>query len=333
MPPSIEITTLQEKPHLTDAVLSLVEDALDYAPTNRFATDFYPLVKKSNHENLHVLLENGTLAAHIGLLPKTLTFQNNHFPVTLMGGVATARDQRGKGHFDKLIRNILSTHSRTMGYFLWGNLESLYDKYGFHQIGILREQKGVPFFPPLDYCQTLYGELDSEHKRQLQNIHSLNTRNFISIRRDWEDIENITSTRLHIKQNRNSEIMSYFFVGKGQDLPGIVHEAFSAPGYSHDLTNLPCWMPDIPPYGHWPTLYGCLFKIGEADLFKKFIELYSRKNLYIEAIDHERVTFSFKKKPFHLSTSNFLTGLFGPGVMDEFKSFYTPLWFGGLDSV
>ena len=331
--PSIEITTLQERPHLLPEVLALVEDAFDYSPPNQFARDFYPLVKKSNHHNLYVLLENNTLAAHVGFLPKTLLFCNTRFPVTLIGGVSTARDKRGKGYFDRLMTKILVEQSHCMGYLLWGNLERLYKKYQFHPIGVLREQKGHSSHLPTDYTPTLYSELSPPHQQQIKNIHQQSTQDFISLERDWDDIEKITSARLYIKQNQRSEVTNYLFMGKGRDLSGIIHESFGLPNHPKHLSGLPCWMPDLPPYTHWPTLYGCLFKMGNPHLLKKFITLYTDNALTLDTIDTNLVHFDFDGQTIRLKPVDFLNGLFGPHFIDEFKQFYSPLWIGGLDSV
>ena len=330
---SIEITTLQKKPHLLSETLELIEDALDYSPPHQFAIDFYPLVKKSNHHNLHILLENNTVAAHVGLLPKILTFREHHFPVALIGAVATAKAKRGKGFFNQLMKKILEEQSRYMGYFLWGHLEYLYKKYGFYQIGIVREQKNHHFSPPLGYRRILYQELNLSQQKQLKDIYHLNTQNLISLQRDWTDVENITSSHLYIKQNRRAEITNYFFVGKGRDLPEIVHEAFGLPGHPNDTANLSCWMPDIPPYNHLPILYGCLFKISNPNLFKKFITLYSEKSLSIDKIHRDFLTLKYEHRSTNLKFENFLSGFFGPHFIEEFKKFYTPLWFSGLDSI
>ena len=323
-----KITTLQQHPHLLSEVSALIEDALEYSPSHSFATDFYPLIKKDNHRHLYVLLENDTPVAHVGLLPKSLNLRGRSFPVALIGGVATAQDKRGRGYFDCLIKHIFEKHPRYMGYFLWGGLDSFYKKYGFHQMGVVREQKGA-FHPPPGYTSTLYKDLEPQHKRQLQEIHRLGTRNLTCVERDWSDIEKMTSARLFIKPNKQSEITHYFFVGKGQDLPGIVHEAFG----TGELSGLPCWMPDVPPFTRWPMLYGCLFKIGDPILFTKFIARYCENTLEVLNVGDEQVTFSFHGQTMDLSIEDFLCGLFGPGLMEEFKDFYGPLWFGGLDSI
>ena len=333
MPPEIEITTLEEKPHLLPQLLDLLEESLEYSPPHCFATDFHPLVRKSNHRNLHLLLEDKTLAAHIGLLPKNLIFGERHFPVALIGGVATAKAKRGRGYFHRLMVKVLENPSPYMGHFLWGELESLYKKYGFHQMGILREQKSHSLSPLAGYTRTLYKKLSPALKRQLQNIHSLNTQNFITLQRDWSGIEKITSCRLYIKQDHKGELTNYFFVGKGRDLTNIVHEAFGLPDHPNDLAGLTCWMPDIPQYRHLPPLYGCLFKIGSPHLFQAFIAHYSGENLAITQIQPDLVTLAFGTKTLRLQPEDFLTGLFGPNSYEEFKPFYTPLWFGGLDSV
>ena len=333
MSKKISITTVQQGPHLLPKVLELVENAFEYFPPHEFAIDFYPLIKNDNSENLYVLCENDTPVAHVGVLPKILCLKEHSFPVALIGGIATAEANRGKGYFDKLITYALKNHSHCMGYFLWGGAKSLYEKYGFHQIGVVRQQKGLSFSPPSDYSRVSCKNLSPRNKRQLQNIHHLNTQNFISLQRNWSDVENITSAHLYIKQNKNSEITNYFFVGKGRDFPEIVHETFGLPGHPEHLPSLTCWMPDTPAYAHLPALYGCLFKTGNPGIFKNFAELYSGNTLDIRAIHDEGVSFSFQGNSFQFSMSDFLTGLLGPDAIEEFKKFYMPLWFGGVDSI
>ena len=333
MSPLIKITTLQAAPHLFPEVLAIIEDALDYSPPHHFATDFYPLIKKSNHQHLYVLLENNRPAAHLGLLPKMLNVRGQFFPIALVGGVATTPEKRGRGYFNQLITHVLKCHPHCMGYFLWGGHDSLYKKYRFYQMGVIRQQTGRSGFTPSDYTPTLYKDLEPPHQQQLQNIHRLSARNFLHLQRDWSDIEHITSAKLYIKQNQCSEITHYFFAGKGRDLPGIAHEIFEVPKNPDELSSLSCWMPDVPAYQHWPKLYGCLFKIGAPHLFARFIAHYSEQTLEIQSLEKDLVSFSFRGHLIHLPVEDFLCGLFGPGVMEEFQTFYTPLWFGGLDSI
>ena len=330
---SVEITTLKEKPHLRSEVLSLIEDAFNYSPPYRFATDFYPLVKKSNYKNLHILLENNTVAAHVGFLPKMLTFRQTHFPVALIGGVATAKDKRGKGYFDRLMQKIVKDSSPYMGHLLWGNLERLYKKYHFHPMGVLREQKSHCSALPSGYTPTLYKDLDLSQKNQLKKIYNLNIQNFAYLQRDWNDIEKITSGELYIKQDGRSKMTNYFFLGKGQDLPGIIHEALGLPGHPNHLAHHSCWMPDTSPFSHLPALYGCLFRISNPHLFKKFITLYTGNALSLNTVQNDLLTFEWDKQTTSLAPADFLSGLFGPHFIEEFRPFYSPLWIGGLDSV
>ena len=324
----MKLTTLQQNPHLTQQTLTMVEEAFGYTPEHQFAIDFYALIKESNHPHLHIAVENNHPVAHVGILPKMLTFQEQFFPVTLIGGVATAREKRGKGYFDKLISKVFANYTSSMGYLLWGGEDILYKKYGFHQMGVIREQKGIPFTRPPHYTPTLYRKLSPHHQQQLQNMHTIHTKNFVSLQRDWEDVENTTSCHLYIKKNHHSKITDYFFINKGKDLSGIVHEIFPLPEY-----NFNCWLPDLPTYNHLPMLYGCLFKIGSPDLFKKFINLYSRGAINIETITSDWIYFSFDGRSQRLKVGDFLSGIFGPGHIQEFRPFYTPLWFGGLDSI
>ena len=324
----MDITTLHQSPYLVPATLAMVEKAFDYAPPYQFATDFYPLAKESNHSNLHVIIENNRPITHIGILPKILNFDKQSFPVALLGGIATAQEKRGQGHFDKLITAVLAQYSSQMGYFLWGGEESLYKKYGFHQVGVIREKKGTSFTVPPHYNQTPYRELSSQNKQQLRNIYKLNTKHFVCLERDWKDIENITSCHLYVRENHQSQITDYFFINKGKDLSGIAHEVFTLSNH-----NFTCWLPDTPQHDHLPMLYGCLFKIGHPELFKKFIALYSRGSVILETITPDHIDFLFQNSILRLSVADFLSGIFGPGHIQEFKPFYSPLWFGGLDSI
>ena len=333
----LEIFSLHERPELFDDSIKLIEECFDYARPHRFEVDFYPLVKKSNSRNLYVLLEAGRVIAHLGFLPKKLKFGSATWPTLLLGGIAIAKEFRGQGHFHALWEHFLKVAPESLGYILWSELEDFYTKYGFCQIGMVEtigEGKGAT---PPSYRHQPYKDLSPVQKGEIRDIFERFTQDLVTLERDdnaWNDIESITSSNLFINLNKNGKVGSYFFIDKGQDLQGVIHEAFGESLLERDFADCLRWPPkrDIRQISQ-NIIYSCFFKIGNVELFKNFVQVISNGEISIQEANQSKIQFSLKGENYQISPQDFLQGLFGPALIDEFKPFYRPLWFGGLDSV
>lgn len=220
----MDINNLQEKPEFFDQVINLVEDSFGYNENNSFLNDFYPLINNLNHSNCWILQDNNKLVGHIGVRTSSL---NNNTNFAMMGGIAINPDYRGQGLFNDFFREIVNKYKNFDFIILWSDKSKLYKKFGFDLTGNQYTLLKV------DGMQSTFEKvksIDDEIKSQVAFLYKTLVTNELAITRskqDWNNIWNITSSDLYIAKNRN-DILSYFFMNKGQDLNGIIHEAYFA---------------------------------------------------------------------------------------------------------
>lgn len=218
----MEITTLDHKPEYFNQVISLIEESFGYEEQHSFAIDFYPLINRYNHNHCWILIENNKLIGHVGVRVCAL---NNSTPFAMMGGIAIDKDHRGQGYFKEFFNTVIKKYQELDFLLLWTDQHALYEKFGFEFVGKQYTLKKV------DGTQSSFEKvrkIDENTKEQVQSLYNILLKNELSIertKRDWDHIWNITSADLYIaKENR--DIKSYFFMNKGQDLPGIIHESY-----------------------------------------------------------------------------------------------------------
>ncbi len=334
-----QIKTLRDKPELFEKTLKLIEKSFEYKSPNSFQVDFAPLIDISNHHNCFILIdENENVLAHIGAKEKTLTVNERKYPITLLGGIAVDESKRGEGHFQTLFNDVLAEkRAETTFFLLWSDLEKLYNKFGFHLCGTQYEFNGGLPDPLLE--KTKYQALSQEEKKQIQELYASSfAKEYLTLDRtkeDWEQIEKITSADLFLNRT-STQIGDYYFINKGQDLPGIIYEYGS---------NIPLnqFIEEIGTHGKvWmgkelmPTeklQYQFFMGTGDLKLFTDFIRDYTKDKISIRNINlmKQEVYFDFNDELQALDLPDFLRGIFGPGTFEELE--LTPIFLSGLDSI
>ena len=307
----------------------MIERSFNYKKSNSFETDFYPLIEKSNHNNLYVITDhNDNLIAHIGTRPKILTYNNFKIPVCFIGGLATNPLFRGKGIFSLFFKQLLSELSNSFGLFiLWGDLNNFYEKFNFFETGI-QIQTGLKTIR--DYTGSFekhdLKELSDEEINTLNEIYYDFTSRFIKTKRtakDWRDIEYIDSTNLYVKKT-DQKIVGYFFVNKGHDLTDIIHEFGCFKQYTNEciteLKDYKLWIPhpnyiiDINSLNNPIIMYSSMMKIGNRKILSSFINNLTNSSINLD-----------NKTP---------PDLWGPEISDDFKSYNIPsVFISGIDSI
>ncbi|MBL7665556.1 MAG: GNAT family N-acetyltransferase [Bacteriovoracaceae bacterium] len=337
---SFYYSTLKEKPEYFEQTLKLIENSLHYKEDNKFSVDFAPLMTKENHHQCHIMVDtvSKTVIGHIGVLKKNLMVNGVPFPVALIGGVCIAERHRGQGLFSKLMNHVLNTHNESVGMFmLWTGDHQLYRKFDFH-LCIEQVEVKKTKAESTHYIKTHYSDLNTAEKAQVRRLYQKHIIDFcVSFERtenDWKNLELITSTDLYIRR-QNNNIVGYFFMNKGQDLAGIVHEIASDTSYD-DVSNYGnVWVTPAHRVSgeEFETQFASLVKIANIDLFRRMIFKYTQEKILIIKTDGEDISFEFDKRIFTIPTQRFLTGLWGPNTFTEFNFQTKPLYVSGLDSI
>lgn len=327
----MKLSNLQARPDKYLDTLALIEKSFGYDEGNSFAVDFYPLMKEGNRKNCWILLddetEEETVVAHCGALSKEFYIDGKSFSSIFIGGVAVDEAHRGQGHSSKLLKHIFATYPHAALYVLWSDKVEMYKKAGFQPCIELFQNPQRP--SPSLFEET---ELSKLSKQELSDIISLyqNPREIRVHRseRDWKDLEKITSARLFIKRDQ-SKISNYFFLDKGQDLNGVIHEY----GHLKDRNEMSAhgllWSSQSSKDAQ--ALFGSLVRPGEFDNFKRFIQALSGKKITVESLGDE-IKFRFDQKDFSMEVQEFLQGVMGPGRFQELNAL-PKLFISGMDSV
>lgn len=327
---------MKQKPELYDDVIELIEDEFGYAPPHKYDIDFYPLMTKSNWDNIHLICNENKVIAVIGCKIRTITLTKAH-SFCLIGGVSVKKEHRGKGHFKRLISKVINTYrSECALFFLWSDLINLYKKFEFHLSIGLKESK--IHLKTTKLSKVKLGDLSGN---ELSQVHALyenlkkQVMTFDRKKEDWDEIKKITSSDLYLRKD-GDKILSYFFKNKGQDLDSVVHEV------SHpimltkkDITlSGKYWLPEESKLNEKSELnYMALVRLADDTKLNDFIVDWSNDKISIKEISRDVVTISYNQQPFEIPSNEFLCYLFGPGAAEEFQGLGKPFYISGLDSI
>jgi len=339
-------TNLGRNPEYYEQTINLIETAFNYSESNSFESDFAPLVHPLNHQNLHILIEDDQVVAHIGIRLRDFGHQNLSSPVALIGGIAIKDSHRGQGLFKSFFEEIIELYKDKVSLlFLWSDLDSLYKKFNFYQTGgIIQTGERIFLESDVDNQYTKYkaNEITDKDFSRLKDLYSLYfEKNHTSLLRDdfsWSLIKDIKSTDFYVFK-KNNKIESYFCVGKGQDLEHIIHEFVANPIVQDEVeefvNQFRLWLPlaENEKYQKSKVLFSCFMKIGNENLFKELINNWFTNDLYVFEINDNEVYFEFKNEEFTLPQQDFLTSVFGPSQVKEFSTYSKPLFISGLDSI
>lgn len=210
----------------------------------------YPLVLSDDHlETSWCLYADSKLAAHANLWPRILSHQTSSrsIKIGIVGNVVTHPDFRGCGLMSAVFAHLTSVakNQDMQALVLWSDLLEFYQKLGFSSIG--REIRFV------------LGASDRRvdtgiRKVDVSQLSDDDLAKMLSLRpaQEWQLNRSITefrsllgipNTALFIRR-RGSRITSWFAVGKGSDMQGVIHEwgATSAIELVNDvLTIISAW--------------------------------------------------------------------------------------------
>lgn len=334
------ITNLKESPTYFEKTLTLIEKSFHYQEENSFKRDFAPLIDESNHQNCFIMInEQDEVIAHIGAKDKFLTLDRMDFPITMLGGIAVDEKFRGEGHFQTLLQDVMAEkRSDTTLFLLWSDMEKLYNKFGFHLCGTqfeyFRESEESHF------VKTKYYLLTDIEKKEIQTLYKESfAKRYLTLNRnenDWKTIEKLTSADLFVKKH-NGRIQDYYFMNKGQDLPGVIYE-YGTKGEMKELIE------EIGDFGKvWmgsliveteSLQYQFFMCPGDLRLFTNFIAKMTHDQFIVRNVNlmKQEVFFDFNGETLMLSTEEFLRGVFGPGTFEELKEIPS-IFISGLDSI
>ena len=333
------IFPLSEKPSCFEGTLRLIEKSFGYQAPHSFQVDFAPLVDRSNHKNCFIMLdENENVLAHIGTKDRILPIGNEKFIITMLGGIAVDERFRGKGYFKTLMLDVLAEKkSETTLFLLWSDKEKLYKEFGFYLCGNQFEVESEK--RPIDFTKTKYHLLSESKKKEIQDLYQKSFAKFyLTLERnqaDWQMIEQTTSADLYT-QSTGTKITDYFFMNKGQDLPGIIYE-YGSTGELNELIETishfgKTWV-GKPVIKTENAQYQFLMTSGDLRLFTQFVLQLTQGKISIRNLNlmKQEVYFDFNEELLGLNLDEFLRGLFGPGTFEELD--LPALYLSGLESI
>lgn len=329
------ITTLKKNPEKFKETLDLIHEAFDYSTQNSFYTDFYPLINENNHANNFILLNNGSVAGHIGLVYKQYLLHGSLYNVAMLGGVAIGENYRGKGFLKSFLTQVIETIKDTPFILLWSDKIDLYKKFNFHPCIEQYEYTGAIESDNPHFIRMKLKELNEQDIARLSNIYNTsNELRFLRTIDDWNELKHIDSSDIYIKKE-NGIIENYFFMNKGEDLSEIIYEY----GHLKDIEEISTygilWSPmnfEVEKEEDKSILYAALLKINTHNLFKDFITKFTSSIIDITRIDETHVQFLFENEIFNLEHEDFLQGIFGPDKFQELNK-SPKILISGLDSI
>lgn len=291
-------------------IIALIEKEFPYPKEHSFYDDFLPLMHPKAQTDHYIIEYDQQVIAHIGYQTRNLIHQNTKFPIGMLGGVCVAKTYQGRGIASKLIDHVLQQQRQKVSLFLlWSNLHDFYQKKGFElAIGQREytqtvENLAIPNLMIHPLCKT-----SPEQQKIIKNIYQQNFQHFTLPERTQQfwDILFSMKTPLVGYDQLNLE-KGYFFMGKGADLPGIIHELFGEKGWINLFTETTMWAPEIHPFlesNKFILNPLALICPGETKLYKEFSASYGKGENIVD--------------------------IFGPGL--KHKPLF-PLFIPGLDSV
>ena len=327
-------TNLKDSPEFVQKTLNLIEESFGYDNANSFKIDFYPLFNKSNFKNCHILVDNNNVVAHIGQLTKSITIGEATYDLSMYGGISVNSQYRGKGIFKEFFRTIKDKYTNYALHLLWSDKIELYKKFKFYPcIGMYEYPKNQNNYPLSD-LKIERSDLKNLSEKELKIIEQIYSHNDeIRINRNnmnWNEIKNISSAQLFLIK-RNSQIENYFFINKGADLDGVIHEyGHINIEYQKVLSNYGKVWASTKMTDSAQPLFAALCSPGEKDLFNLFVK--SLCGIQISSLSQKEVKFKFLDSLYTQPVNEFLIGILGPNRYKELND-SKKLFISGLDSI
>ncbi len=321
----MNVLTLNNFPDKLNECLELISSAFNYPKEYSYKDDFALLTHKSNHSNCYFIQEDDQVVATLFTLPRNLIYKEASLPVLFFGGISVRDENRGGGLFRSLLETVTLLNSNRALFLLWSDLSSLYEKFSFHEFGLVEEVDSSNTEHPLDHLKAASADLKGQLR---QAYHDISNQFLIPERssEDWELL--LSSPSIELLQDKAG---STYFVGKGFDLQGICHEHYLA--HSSDT-------PQVPKYWNYKPIeestnlrYMGFMRLGSLETLNEFIEETSKGRLKIIDRSEEMIKVKFDGEDFELSDKDFIQGLWGPGKITEWLGLAPQVRVMGFDSV
>lgn len=337
-----EYKTLNEISHLKDDLLKLIEGSFNYENDNHFIEDFAPLMDEKNESNLHCLLDGEKIISHTGVLIKKIEIEGSFHKIAFLGGIVTDRAYQGKGLAKNLLEKVMSIYNNQVCLFiLWSEKVEFYQKFGFNLALPQFEYKQTNSYnTTYQFNEKNIPDLTAEEWSLIKSQYNLNKLKGIHpierTEQDWDIIRKMNSVKASLIY-REGQLFGYYFKNKGQDLTNTIHEFYLSEDTEQSLTALAqngnVWSPQkIDSNLESNSLYGGLVKIGSPENFSAFINKYSNNNIRITEINND-IKFYFNDHFYEQNYQDFLQGILGPTIYEEFEPLYSPLYICGVDSI
>jgi predicted GNAT family N-acyltransferase len=338
------LTTLAESPNYYNDVVKLIESEFNYEGDFHYDEDFKFLLEPSNHENSLLIIDKSKskLVAHLAFVKRELIKDNFTLPIVIIGGIVTDKFYRGQNLFRTLINRAIEKNNSAALFMLWSDLVGMYEKFGFHLAGgILETGKNIitNSNTPDHYSKTKFNLLTEDEFNEIKSLYEnqIEKKQFTVKRNNyhWSTIKSLSSPDLYIKKTEHG-IESYFVLGKGKDIPGIIHEiaALKIKEELKALDQFKIWLPETN-HGDYPNHqlnYMAFMKLGNTEALAQFLK---KQILHFDLISNinGEVKFVFESKEYKCLEKEFLHYIFGPYPLEEFKNYKFSPYISGLDSV
>ena len=321
----MNVLTLNDKPEKLQECLELITQAFNYPPDHSYKDDFALLVEEANHSNCYFIEQDQEVVATLFTLPRVLTYKELEIPVLFMGGISVKDANRGGGLFRSLLETVTLLNSNNALYLLWSDLSSLYEKFSFHEFGLVQELVSSQDLSTLEKL----GPANKSIKSQLQKMYlELSDSSLMPKRsdKDWDLL--LTSPSIDFLQDSSGSV---YFIGKGHDLQGICHEHYLFD--KSDQPQVPKLWNYNPSESATNLRYMGFLRLGNLEVLNALIEKTSKGRLKIIEREENLIKVLFDGEPFELSDKDFIQGLWGPGKITEWLGLVPQINIMGFDSV
>ena len=190
----------------------------------------YPLLlSPTTHQQSTCVFHDNEVAAHANLFPRKLIHASGQksFNIGLIGNVATSKKYQRHGLQYKLMEHLEKTAllQNVDALILWSDLYEFYQKLGFASTG--REIRYMFARNPNAQSSSLElqdtKDLSDYDLAQMLSIRPKMEWNLERSTSDFAKLLTIPNTSLYTSK-KNQKISSFYIVGKGSDMQGVIHE-------------------------------------------------------------------------------------------------------------
>jgi len=218
---TVRALTSQDTPALND----LVTRAFSY-PTGQTYLDDFPIwdLRLGKFTEQLGLFDSNRLLSHVGYRRWNLRRGESTFKIAAVGAVATDASARGKGFATKLLRQILQKIDAEDFDFalLWGSEHEFYKQFGFHLGG---HQHRVPV---TEWAKV--NPLPNEAARTISLQSGWNQKILDAMCARKSSIQFTPNDHSWLEKQKTihwfwlDNPFGFIGIGRGMDLPGIIHE-------------------------------------------------------------------------------------------------------------